>query len=157
MDEFLNESFFLRLSRLFRLYDKSLRNRLALHGVNPGYLAVLQCLWANEMVTQTDLGHQLDIEQATLSNTLRRMERDGLIQRTPNPNDRRYRPIALTNDGRASKEPVLKALDELQQVVNEGLTTNDRRYFYRILRQMTARLEDDIVEPLFVLTDEIPE
>jgi len=46
-------------------------------------------LWAEDGLTQRDLVERLDIEQATMGNTLGQMEHDGLIVRTPHPTDGR--------------------------------------------------------------------
>lgn len=155
MQDASSELFFCRLSRFQRLYAKALANRLAPYDVKPGYLSVLQVLWEKDGLIQRDLRARLDIEQATLSNTLKRMERDQLIRRTPDPEDRRHHAITLTRQGRASRRQVQEALDDLRSTVNAGLTVNDRRYFKRIMRQMTEHLEDDLLDPLFVLVDEV--
>ncbi len=131
--------------------------RLSPYDVQPGYLTILHYLWQRDGVTQKELTQFLDIEQATLSNTLKRMERDGLVLRTPNKKDRRRHLITLTEKGASLKNPVETAINDLRKLVNEGLTVNDRRYFKRIMRQMSEKLEDDQTEPLFVLLDEVTE
>ena len=155
MQEEPSELFFCQLSLFQRLYARALGNRLAPYDVNPGYLSVLQVLWNGDGLIQKDLRTQLGIEQATLSNTLKRMERDGLIKRTPNPRDRRHHVITLTQKGSSVRRLVNEAIDDLRKTVNQGLTVNDRRYFKRIMRQMADHLEDDLLEPLFVLVDEV--
>lgn len=77
-------SFYSQLSRLHRLYTRGLVMRLDPYTVRPGYLDVLNVLWDEDNLTQKQLNAHLDIEQATLSNTLKRMERDGILTRIPN-------------------------------------------------------------------------
>lgn len=148
-------NFFSTISRMQRLYAKSLHMRLGPYDVKPGYLDILTALWNKDGVTQKQLKSVMAIEQATLSNTLTRMERDGLIAREPDRKDRRLRYIKLTDKGQSLEPVVLSAIDDLQSSVNKGLTINDRRYFNRILRQMTEQLEDDQIEPLLMLLDEV--
>ncbi|MEF2230548.1 MAG: MarR family transcriptional regulator [Pseudodesulfovibrio sp.] len=148
-------TFYLQLCRFHRFYDRALRARLGPYDVNPGYLNVLRALWERDGVTQTALHTRLDIEQATLSNTLKRMERDGLVLRTPDPQDRRHHGITLTGKGRDVRRLIDEAVEDLHKTVNQGLTVNDRRYFIRIMRQMTDQLENDLLEPMFVLLDEV--
>lgn len=143
------------ISRFQRLCTKSLCMRLDPLGVQPGYLAVLIRLWEQDDITQKALSETMDIEQATLSNTLKRMERDQLISRQPNSKDRRRHMIRLTDHGRRLEKPVHEALDDLRLLVNQGLTVNDLRYFNRIMKQMMEHLENDQAEPLFVLLDEM--
>jgi len=147
--------FFTLLSRFQRLYAKSLSMRLSPINVQPGYLSILHYLWQRDNITQKELHQHMDIEQATLSNTLKRMERDNLILITPNPKDRRRHLITLTSTGIELKPSVQEAIDDIRKTVNTGLTINDRRYLKRIMRQMTEHLENDQIEPLFVLLDEV--
>lgn len=147
--------FFDQLSRFQRLYAKSLSSRLIPYGVHPGYLSILFRLWEQDGITQKELNAFLDIEQATLSNTLKRMQRDGLITQPPLKTDRRRLHITLTDQGRTIRQTVEAAIDDLKSTVNQGLTINDRRYFKRIMRQMTEKLEEDQIESLVVLLDEV--
>ena len=155
MQDDSSELFFCQLSRFQRLYARALGNRLAPYDVHPGYLSVLQVLWKGDGLIQKDLRARLGIEQATLSNTLKRMERDGLIVRTPNPRDRRHHAITLTDRGKSVRRLVDEGIEDLRKTVNAGLTINDRRYFKRVMRQMTDQLENDLLDPLFVLVDEV--
>ena len=152
-----DELFFHRLSRLQRLYAKALSRRLALHGVKPGYLDVLDRLWRRDNITQKELHSSLDIKQATLSNTLKRMERDGMLRRVRNEQDRRRTYVVLTEQGHALKKTVRASVEDVQTAVTAGLTVNDRRYFYRILKQMTEHLQSEPDDTPLILVDVIPD
>jgi len=83
------------------------------------------------------------------------MERDGILLRKRTPQDKRVMHIVLTDHGRALQKVVNTAINDLQSVVNMGLTINDRRYFHRILKQMTEQAEEDLADTALVLVDEI--
>lgn len=157
MTHIQDELFFTQISRFQRLYSKSLSMRLAPYDVHPGYLSILNILWDSKDLTQQELNKFLDIEQATLSNSLKRMERDGLITRSPASNDKRRHLIKLTPKGTSLRPHIKTAIDDLRAIVNKGLTINDRRYFKRIMRQMMEQLDEDQSETLFVLFDEVTE
>jgi len=42
------------------------------YNVHPGYLSILRQLWLTDNITQKELPEQILVEQATLSNTLKR-------------------------------------------------------------------------------------
>ncbi|WFS62262.1 MarR family transcriptional regulator [Pseudodesulfovibrio thermohalotolerans] len=149
--------FFPAMSRFQRLYSKGLSKRLDPHGVKPGYLDVFFRLWEEDGITQKTLLESMDVEQATLSNTLKRMERDGFLVRERNPVDRRQSVIVLTPMGASLRKIVMAAIDDLQAVVNTRLSINDRRYFRRILAQMTDHLVHDLDDATLVLLDELEE
>src|SRR6266545_641041 len=82
--------------RLAHLFELALDKRLDRHGVNIGQFRVLLILWETEQVTQAQIAKYLQVAQPTIANTLRRMERDGLITTKPNPDDRRKLIVNLT-------------------------------------------------------------
>src|ERR1700738_1634855 len=63
----------------------SLSKRTARHGVLPGVYPIIAWLMQLPESSQAELSHLIGIEQPTMAITLRRMERDGLIQRKADP------------------------------------------------------------------------
>jgi MarR family transcriptional regulator for hemolysin len=70
--------------------------RLKPLGFGVGHLPVLVALQDGRTSTQRDLARFAKIEQPPTAQMLARMERDGLIQRAPDPADGRSRRITLT-------------------------------------------------------------
>ena len=70
--------------------------RLRPLGFGLGHVPVLVALQEGRADTQRDLARFAKIEQPSMAQMLARMERDGLIQRTPSPTDGRSSRIALT-------------------------------------------------------------
>ena len=91
-------------------------------GLAPGQFMVLLELWREEGLTQRDLVDRLDVEQATLANTLARMERDGLVRRKPHPVDGRAQSIHLTDRARRLEAPATKAADGINRRMLADLT-----------------------------------
>src|SRR5262249_50072014 len=70
--------------------------RLKPLGFGVGHLPVLVALQDGRASRQRDLARFAKIEQPPMAQMLARMERDGLIQRAPDPADGRSSRIALT-------------------------------------------------------------
>src|ERR1700761_6180344 len=70
--------------------------RLKPLGFGVGHLPVLIALQRGQAPTQRELARFAKVEQPPMAQMLARMERDGLIRRTPDPDDRRSSRIALT-------------------------------------------------------------
>ena len=70
--------------------------RLKPLGFGVGHLPVLVALQEGQASTQRDLARFAKIEQPPMAQMLARMERDGLIRRTPDPADGRMSRITLT-------------------------------------------------------------
>ncbi|WP_157156401.1 MarR family winged helix-turn-helix transcriptional regulator [Diaminobutyricimonas sp. LJ205] len=66
---------------------------------HPQYLVML-ALWDRDPRTVRDLGHALELEPATLSPLLKRLEASGYITRTRNAADERALDVRLTSVGR---------------------------------------------------------
>ena len=75
--------------------------RLKPLGFGVGHLPVLVALQDGRASTQRDLARFAKIEQPPMAQMLARMERDGLIRRTPDPADGRMSRITLTEVAKA--------------------------------------------------------
>jgi DNA-binding MarR family transcriptional regulator len=99
-------------------------------------------LWERDGVTQKELVNQLDIEQATIANTLTRMERDGLIRRTRHPSDARAQQIWLTAKAKKIRDQAYAAADEVNALALSGLSDEERADFIthmsRVIKAMQA-------------------
>ncbi|MFH0825133.1 MAG: MarR family transcriptional regulator, partial [Pseudomonadota bacterium] len=73
-------------------------------------------LWVEDGLKVTDIARRTGLDTSTMTGLLDRMERDGLVERTADANDRRTLRIQLTGEGKRIQQPViaetLKLLDE---------------------------------------------
>lgn len=75
--------------RLYASID-TLTSKLASSlGVSSRELAALLALWDGGRCTMTELGHRIDLSRAAITTMADRLESAGLIQRVPDPEDRR--------------------------------------------------------------------
>ena len=70
-----------------------------INSIKPAYLGVLLSLWNEDGLKANELGKRAGLEPSTMTGLLDRMERDGLVKRKPDPNDRRAHRIHLTKEG----------------------------------------------------------
>ena len=82
-----------------------------------------------------------DLKQATIANTLERMERDGLITREPNPDDARSRLIMLTEQARALQQQST----EIAKTINQtALSADEQKLFLEMAAKIVARQQEMI-------------
>jgi len=96
-------------SQMAKGFARSLQQRAAKLGFSPGQFPILLELWSEDGLTQKQLLDRVDIEQATMANTLSRMERDGLVERRPHPSDKRAQLVFLTNKAAAMQAEAIEA------------------------------------------------
>ena len=128
-------------NHMARLFAAGLHRRIRPLGLSPGVFPALIALWTKEGQTQKALVNLLDIEQATLANTLARMERDGLIVRRPSEDDGRVQQIFLTDRARSLEEQALgEALKQNAEAL-AGFTENEREQFLNFMRRAISAMQ----------------
>src|ERR687897_308190 len=129
-----------QVNLLARLFERALREQIAPQGVVPGQFPALLCLYEEDGLTQAELGARVQIEQPTIAKTLQRMERDGLIRRTPDPDDRRRARIHLTPKARALEPTLAAAARGINARAVDGLTRGEAEQLMGILARVIGNL-----------------
>lgn len=129
------------VNHLGRLFARALERRLAKHGVALGQFPLLLILWEQEGLTQSEIARRLDIEQPTVANTLRRMERDGLVETAADPANRRHVLINLTAKGRALEGPLTAEASAVNDIAASGLSAEELAEVREMIRRLGERLE----------------
>src|SRR5258707_9343537 len=130
----------LAVNTLGRRIVWSLAQRTAKHGVLPGAYPVIAWLMHLNEATQSELSKLVSIEQPTMAVTLRRMERDGIVQRTPDPDHGRKSVVKLTARGRKLSAVISAAAHDVQSVAARGLSAAELDEFYRLAGIMKENL-----------------
>ncbi|WP_282610563.1 MarR family winged helix-turn-helix transcriptional regulator [Pelagibius sp. Alg239-R121] len=97
------------------------REKLASHGVTPTQYAVMKVLWENEPQSGSEMGSRLQMDSATITGVIDRLEAADLVERRPDPSDRRIHRLFLTRRGRSLQKPLDRAMDELNAEAREVL------------------------------------
>jgi len=83
----------------------------------------------------------LEFEQPTMAEMLARMERDGIIEREPDPNDKRASLTSLTRRSRARLPKAKSALLQGELDALAGFTEEEKRTLHALLQRVAANLE----------------
>lgn len=113
----------------------------ALEGVRPAYLGVLLTLWRDDGPSAVELARRAGLEPSTMTGLLDRMERDRLLVRRADPDDRRAQRIYLTDTGRAVRRPTLAAVDRTLARVLDGVSETELIRLKDILRRVLANTD----------------
>lgn len=141
MENPLNECLCYKLQHLTRLLMVRLNDEIRPDGVTQGQLPVLCCLSDADGQTQAELCDKIQVEQSTMANTLRRMERDGLIHRTVCEKDKRQSRIFLTEQTRPTVEILEKKRDEVLSRMTRSMLPEELETFHRLLTLAMQALE----------------
>lgn len=131
-----------QIGLLSRLFDRALEQHLAGFHVLPGQFPALVMLYEQDGLTQADLCKRIQVEQPTMANTLNRMERDGLIRREPDPDDKRRARVFLTNEAKGFKEDLMAKARDVPSQALKGLRSSDQDALFRYLAVMIDNLKE---------------
>lgn len=115
--------------------------RLKPHGFGVGHLPVLVALESGAASTQRDLARFARVEQPPMAQMLGRMERDGLILRTPDPEDGRSSKVALTAMARARMPDAIATLFQGNREALDGFTPAEADQLATLLKRLIANLD----------------
>ena len=110
----------------------SLATWVVLYGIERGG-------WGN----QRNLARDLRIEGATLTRHLDRMERDGLIVRTRDPDDRRQMQVDLTPEGHEMFHRLKSVAQRIGSRAMTGVSADDQAHLRRVLDRIRANVGGD--------------
>jgi MarR family transcriptional regulator for hemolysin len=124
------------VARMLRTYADQ---RARQFGISRAQWVVLMRLDRSEGLNQSELAEILEVQPITLTRLLDRLSASGLIERRPDPNDRRANRLYLTPAAR----PLLDRLAELgTAVMGTVLTGFERKDVERMLQDLDAVKEN---------------
>lgn len=82
------------------------------------------------------------VEQQTMAELLARMERDRLVERVQNPDDKRGSLISLSRSARLRFPKAAEALLEGERRATAGFTAEEKVLFVSFLQRVLKNLED---------------
>lgn len=92
------------LSAAARSVERDWDERLRAIGLPHAALIAVDILIRTGPTGADTIARTARVQPQTMSRTLERMERDGLVERTPHPDDRRRRLVTVTDRGRRAWE-----------------------------------------------------
>ncbi len=133
-------------SLLAKGFSRSLQESVSSLGITPGQFPILVTLWNEDGITQRQLVERLEIEQATIANTLARMVRDGLVERRPHPSDKRAQLLFLTEKAKSLEGDALAAASHADNALFSGFRRFERELLLEYMRwavENARKLEDE--------------
>ncbi len=134
---------FSRVSRLARLLDLARRAAFTAHKIEPwefDVLAALRRAGKPYQLTPGALLRQTMVTSGTMTNRVDRLAHRGLVERSPDPSDRRGVLVRLTVAGRRTVDGAFETLLASERELLADLSPADRRALAGLLKQLMVRL-----------------
>ena len=134
-----------RLSRAHAAASRAIDDGLAAHGLNRAefdVLATLRRSGAPYRLSAGELAASMLLSPAATTNRVDRLQAAGLVERLPDPADRRAVVVGLTRRGRSLAERAVRAHAANERRLLSGLSDDEERALARLL----ARLSRSVAE-----------
>jgi MarR family transcriptional regulator, organic hydroperoxide resistance regulator len=130
------------LRRAHRSYSRKLQERLADYGVSLAQYLHLRELWEVNGITQVELSQKVGIEKASSTAVLDALEKQKLIFRVRNAQDRRKVNVYLTPAGQKIRSVLGPAAKNIATQAVGDLSEAELDILVSVLNRMIASLEE---------------
>jgi DNA-binding MarR family transcriptional regulator len=104
--------------------------------LNPPLFRILNLIDAAEGQSQQAIGAGIQVPPSRMVALVDELEERGLVERRPNPDDRRVRALFLTRKGRSSLARGREIARVHEEELTEGMSETDRTRLTKLLQKM---------------------
>lgn len=113
-------------------------------GVTRVQWIALYYLGKEESISQKELAEKMNIKESSVARLLDRMERDGLVERVKNENDKRVTNLRLTDKGKKYRVKLLPEGEEFEKLLYKNISEEEMRIFTAVLTKMVNNISENI-------------
>jgi len=128
------------INQISRLLMRDFEARLRPLGFGMAYVPVITALEEHGPLQQKQLVELIGVEQPTMAALLSRMERDGVVVRSPHPSDRRASRFDLSDTTRQRMPEARQLLTDIAESAVRGFGPDERSALLSALRRIAANL-----------------
>ncbi|MBI5606784.1 MAG: MarR family transcriptional regulator [Deltaproteobacteria bacterium] len=133
---------FFQLAKASQTGIKFMTQKVSGLNITPVQAMVLGFLAEEDQIIAGELGKKVELDSATLTGILDRLEAAGLIERKGNPDDRRSIKIHLTKQGKETGFEARKLIEEANKEFLAAFTENEKKD----LRSLIGKLREQFMK-----------
>jgi DNA-binding MarR family transcriptional regulator len=127
---------FFQFAKANQIASRFLSQKVSQLNITSVQAMVLGFLDDEDRITSSELGKRTELDSATLTGILDRLEVAGFIERKGNPDDRRSIRIHLTKQGRLMSQEATRVITEANSEFLEVLTDAQKRDLHGIIKKL---------------------
>jgi DNA-binding MarR family transcriptional regulator len=132
-----------RLAAFFQQAFGESSRTVGLENADFGILAPLRRSGVDNPLTPTELARRQMMTSGGMTAALDRLERRGLIERVPNPADRRGSLVRLTDEGREAIDAAVELQADVERRLVEPLSPTEVNQLVDLLRRLLLAADPD--------------
>ena len=122
------------------MYTKKVFDNVADRKLSKGQPKILEYLYENDGAVQKDIAKSCFIEQATVTSILARMEKNELIIRKVDPDNRRFQFVYLTEKGKETQRNCQDVICEIEKECFAGFSDEEKEQAKVLFERMYNNL-----------------
>ncbi|MBF0249154.1 MAG: MarR family transcriptional regulator [Alphaproteobacteria bacterium] len=123
-----------------KVLHQSFGDAIERHGVSLAQWSAMVCLFEQDGLTQRELSDRVAVGGGTISRTIDRMERDGLVTRQPDEHDRRRVNVVLTEKSWGLFDTLIGEAMPVVERALTGVTDEEERIAAQVLSRIIANM-----------------
>lgn len=141
------------LLRAFRVFRKADLRQKPVAGYKPSEIMALICIGNQEDckscgIQVSELSRMLRVTSPTVTQLIKGMENEGLVERNMDPSDRRAVRVTLTDKGESIMDQSLAVFKTSFEGLVEFLGEEDSRKLTQLLGRVFEYFQDQVFEPM---------
>lgn len=124
-----------------KIISEAFGRRLEKKGITRIQWIALYYLGLNGNFSQRHLARCMNIKDSSATRLVDRMQRDGLIKRKKNPDDRRVTYLVLTKKGESMRDEILPEGEKFSKILLDGIDDKELEIFEKVLKKMVNNIE----------------
>lgn len=133
---------FWKLGLAKHLHRKRIEEIINEAGLYYGQLPILDALEELGTASQKEVANKLHVSAASMTNSVKRMERNGHLTCVVNEDDRRSHRLCMTEQGKKTRAFCASKFCEMDCAVMEDISKEDLAVFEKVLDAMIKKLEE---------------
>lgn len=110
-------------------------------GIHPGQLPVLKTVYEREGISLRELANVLHVKPPTVTVTVKRLEKTGLVYKQGDQEDLRVNRIFLTEKGKSINKEISALLDKNEKILTAGFSQEEKEALYGFFERMIENLD----------------
>ena len=143
----MSENLPMVMAQVSRLMRRAFDEKARTIGVTRPQWQVLSLLTVHEGINQGGLAELLEVEPITLGRMVDRLQDSELVERRPDPADRRAWRLHLTEKARALLQQLKPMADDMVEIALEGIAPEESEAMMVVMRRMRSNLSRRVVDP----------
>jgi DNA-binding MarR family transcriptional regulator len=112
-------------------------------GLVPMQVRVMKVIHRRSSCTALDIANFTQRDKAQITRLINGLMEQGLIEKVPNPQDKRSQLLLLTQEGDRIQAGLSKLTMRAEQSMTEGIAEEDMQVFFTVAQKMLRNLKED--------------